>query len=67
MKRNMGLPDRITRMALATIAPILYVSGFISGTLAVVLLIITAILIATSLFQFCPLYYPLGINKKLKH
>lgn len=38
MKRNMGLPDRIIRIALATIAPILYVTDNITGIFAMILL-----------------------------
>jgi hypothetical protein len=69
MKRNMGLPDRITRLVLATIAPILYAMDIVSGTFAIVLFLIADLLIGTSLFRFCPLYIPFGINtdKKIKH
>lgn len=62
MKRNMGLPDRIVRIVLATIAPVLYFADIVSGTLAMVLLVISGILLVTSLFRFCPLYVPFGIN-----
>lgn len=69
MKRNMGLPDRIIRIILATIAPVLYFADVISGTLAIVLLVITAVLLITSFIKICPLYIPFGINtdKKIKH
>ena len=68
MKSNMGLPDRIIRVALATIAPVLYFAGIINGVFAMVLLGITGILLITSLISFCPLYALFGINteKKLK-
>jgi hypothetical protein len=62
MKKNMGVPDRIIRIILATIAPILYVTDVISGTFAIVFLIITGVLLVTSLSKFCPLYFPFGIN-----
>lgn len=68
MKSNMGLPDRIIRVVLATIPPVLYFADIISGVFAMVLLGITGLLLVTSLFSFCPLYVPFGINteKKLK-
>lgn len=64
MKRNMGLPDRIIRIVLATIAPVLYVTHIITGTLAMVLLSISGVLLITSLFQFCPLYTLFEIDTK---
>lgn len=68
MKKNVGLPDRIIRVVLATIPPVLYFADIISGIFAMVLLVIAGILLITSLFSFCPLYVPFGINteKKLK-
>ena len=67
MKRNMGLSDRIIRVVLATMAPILYAMDIVSGTSAIVLLLITGLLIGTSLFRFCPLYLPFGINTDKKN
>ena len=64
MKKNMGLPDRIIRVVLATIAPVLYFAGIINGVVALVLLGITGILLATSFFSFCPLYFLFRINTK---
>ena len=68
MKRNVGLPDRIIRIVLATIAPILYLADIINGVVAMVLLSISCILLITSFIRFCPLYAPFGLNtnKKLK-
>lgn len=62
----MGLPDRIIRIALATIAPILYVTDNVSGIFAVVLLGISGFLLLTSFIKFCPLYIPFGINTEQK-
>jgi hypothetical protein len=62
MKKNMGLPDRIIRVVLATIPIVLYANDIISGTLAIVFLSISGLLLVTSLFRFCPLYAPFGIN-----
>lgn len=68
MKPNMGLPDRIIRVVLATIPIVLYAADIITGVFAIVLLGIAGILLVTSLVRFCPLYLPFGITteKKLK-
>ncbi len=62
MKMNMGLSDRIIRVVLATIPPVLYFADIITGVFAMVLLGVSVILLVTSLFKFCPLYVPFGIN-----
>ncbi len=62
MKNNMGLTDRIVRVIIAAIIGILYFSGVLSGTLGIVLLVIAAVFVLTSLVSFCPLYAPFGIN-----
>jgi len=41
---------------------LLYYTGVISGTLAIVLMVFAVIFIVTSLISFCPLYPLLGIN-----
>ena len=66
MKKNMGLIDRAIRIAVAVVIAILYFTNFISGTLAIVLLVVSAIFILTIIISFCPLYTLLGIktNKK---
>jgi hypothetical protein len=69
MTQNMGFTDRIIRVALAAMIAVLYFLNAITGTIAILLLILLGILIMTSLFSFCPLYLPFGIStkKKLKH
>ncbi len=68
MKKNMGLPDRIIRVMLATVPIVLYFAGIITGVVTIVLLGITGILLITSLFSFCPLYalFKINTDKKLK-
>ncbi len=58
----MGTADRVIRIVTAAIALNLYGFGVINGTLANALLVISGIFILTSLFSFCPLYLPFGIN-----
>lgn len=62
MKKNMGVADRVLRVLAAIVVIASYFMGFISGTLAIVLLIFSAIFILTSVLSFCPLYLPLGLS-----
>ena len=67
MKKNMGGTDRILRIIIALIAVTLYFTNIISGTLAYVLLTLSAVFVLTSFMRFCPLYSIFGLNTcKLK-
>lgn len=60
----MGSTDKIIRIVAAIIIAVLYYTGQISGTIAIVLLVLSAVFILTSLINFCPLYLPFGISTK---
>jgi hypothetical protein len=62
MKKNMGIVDRTIRIAIAAIIAVLYFTDFISGTLAIVLMIFAVIFLLTSFVSFCPLYLPFKLN-----
>lgn len=66
MKPNMGTTDKIIRIALAALVAILYFTNVISGTLGIILLVLAAVFVLTSLVSFCPLYPLLGMNTKEK-
>ncbi len=66
MKKNMGTLDKTVRILIAAIVVLLYFTHVISGTLAIVLLAVSAIFVLTSLLGFCPLYLPMGISTKKK-
>jgi hypothetical protein len=66
MKKNMGLTDKIIRIALAAIVAVLYFTNTISGTIALVLGAFAIIFIITSFVSFCPLYSPFGISTRKK-
>ena len=66
MKKNMGLADRIIRLTLVALVAILYFTGVISGTLALILGIFAVAFFVTSLISFCPLYLPFGISTRKK-
>jgi hypothetical protein len=62
MKSNMGKTDRIIRLLLAAVFAFLYFTNIVSGTFAIVLLVLAGIFVLTSLVSFCPLYKLMGIN-----
>ncbi len=62
MKKNMGTADRIIRILISVIIIALYLGKVISGTLAIVLLVLSGIFILTSFISSCPLYLPFGIK-----
>jgi uncharacterized membrane protein YtjA (UPF0391 family) len=62
MKKNMGTADRIIRIIVAVIIGALYYSDKISGTAAIIALVVAGIFILTSFISFCPLYFPFGIK-----
>ena len=62
MKTNMGSADRIIRILIALVIITLYFTNMISGTLAIVLLVLSGVFILTSLISFCPLYTLFGLN-----
>lgn len=62
MKKNMGAIDKWIRILAAVAVLVLFYTSVITGTLAIVLLVLAGIFLVTSLFSFCPLYVPFGIN-----
>ncbi len=62
MKANMGNTDKIIRILAAILIGVLYFMQLISGTLAIVLLIVAVVFILTSFMSFCPLYLPFGLS-----
>lgn len=56
--------DKTIRIFIALIIAGLYFSHIISGTLAIILLTVAAIFIATSFISFCPLYGIFGISSR---
>jgi hypothetical protein len=62
MKPNVGTVDKIIRIALAVLVAILYFTHVISGTLGIILLVLAAVFVLTSLVSFCPIWAILGVN-----
>jgi hypothetical protein len=66
MKKNMGSADRVVRILVAMAIAGLYLANKISGTTAIILLILAAVFVLTSFISFCPLYLPFGISTRNK-
>lgn len=62
MKKNMGLADRIVRFSFAVVIAVLYFTGQISGTAAIILGIFAVVFIVTSFLAFCPAYLPFKLS-----
>ncbi len=62
MKKNMGTLDRVIRTLAAIAILWLYYLGLISGLAAIILFVIAAIFIVTSIAGTCPLYSLLGVS-----
>ncbi len=62
MKKNMGSTDRIIRVLLAAVVAFLYFGNVVSGTIGIVLLVLAAVFLLTSMVSFCPLYTLVGVN-----
>ena len=66
MKKNMGTVDKVVRVLVAIVIAGLYFANLISGTVAIILLVLAGVFILTSFMSFCPLYYPFGISTRKK-
>ena len=62
MKKNMGNADRIIRITIALVALGLYFGDIVTGTFGIILVVLSAIFLLTSLISFCPLYWPFGLS-----
>ncbi len=62
MKQNMGNFDRIFRTLIAIAIIVLYLNNFITGTFAIVGLVIAGVFLLTAIMGFCPIYTLLHVN-----
>ena len=62
----MGNVDKVIRILVALVVIGLYLAHVISGVVAIVLIILAAVFVITSMVGFCPLYLPFGINTDKK-
>lgn len=64
MTKNMGTADRVVRILIALAIAVLYFTGKISGTVAIVLEIVAIAFLVTSLVGWCPSYVPFGLSTR---
>ncbi len=62
MKKNMGTTDKIIRIVIAVLFAVLFFTKTVTGVAGIILLVLAAVFILTSLIGSCPLYLPFGIN-----
>ena len=66
MQANMGTIDRVIRSLIAVAIGVLYFTGVIRGTLAIVLGILSVMFLLTSLVSWCPAYLPMKFSTRKK-
>jgi uncharacterized RDD family membrane protein YckC len=66
MKKNVGSIDKVVRIVLAAVLVGLLFTKVVTGTLAIVAVIIGVVLLLTSAVSFCPLYAVLGLTSRKK-
>ena len=66
MKKNLGTIDKVVRVLIAVVVVVLWLTNIISGTLAIILLALSAIFVVTSLLGTCPLYLVFGLSTNKK-
>jgi hypothetical protein len=64
MTKNMGTADRLIRTLIAVAIVVLYFTGKISGTVAILLGIVAVAFLVTSLVGWCPSYLPFGLSTR---
>ena len=64
MNKNMSNADRAIRLAVVVVIAILYYTGVISGTLAIILGVVAVAFVVTSLIGWCPLYRIVGLSTR---
>lgn len=62
MKRNMSNIDRSIRVVLAALFAYLYFGGIVTGGFGIILVVLGAVFLLTSIVAFCPLYAPFKIS-----
>jgi len=62
MKKNMGSSDRIIRLLLAVVFAVLFFTNTVTRIAGIILLVLAAVFVLTSLINFCPLYSMMGLN-----
>jgi len=62
MKQNVGSIDKVVRVLAAVVIGVLYFTGQITGTAAIILGLFAVVFLLTSAIGFCPLYLPMKLS-----
>jgi hypothetical protein len=62
MKTNMAMADRVIRAIIAVVIVVLYFTGVLNGTLALILGIVAVVFLLTGIISFCPIYKLFGLS-----
>lgn len=62
MHRNEGNADRILRLVVAAAALVVSFIVGVSSVLGIILIVVAAVMVLTSLVGFCPLYRIVGVS-----
>lgn len=62
MTKNMGSADKIVRLLVAALFVMLFFTNTVTGTVGIILLVLAAVFVLTSLISTCPLYLPFGLK-----
>jgi hypothetical protein len=62
MNKNMGKVDRVIRIVVSLVLAVLYFTEIVTGTLGIVVIVGSVVLLITSFVGICGLYLPFGIN-----
>jgi len=64
MKKNIGMVDKVIRILMAVVLVVLFFTHVITGTVGIILLVLSAVLVLTSIISFCPIYFPFGLSAR---
>jgi hypothetical protein len=65
MERNVGIIDRVVRLAVAVLFIVANVAGWVTGIAGLVLAVLSGMLLSSVVSGNCPLYVMLGIKKTI--
>jgi Inner membrane protein YgaP-like, transmembrane domain len=66
MKKNVGTIDKVIRILVAVVVVVLYFTHVIAGVTGIILLVLSAVFVVTSLLSFCPIWLALGLSTRKK-
>jgi len=66
MKPNINSTDRMIRVFIAALAAVLYFTQVLTGFWGITFMAIGGVLLLTSMINFCPIYYILGMTTRKK-